>query len=76
MLYGDGYSLCGERTVYLEDKNYPSVKIQATGFSYNVAPYVTVTAFDTDADFTERYYTVTFTSTSEFDYGLHEFYFK
>ena len=73
---GGSYSICGGRTVYLEYKKYSSGKISASGHPDYSFPYVTLTAFDTDADFLKRHYTVKFKSNSEFDYGLHEFYFK
>ena len=76
LLYGDGYSICGRRIIYLEDKNNPAAKIAASGYPSDLAPYVNLTSFDTDVDFTKRYYTVNFKSISEKDYGLHEFYFK
>jgi len=70
------YSICGKRTVYLEYKKYSSNIIYATGHPDYSFPYVTLTAFDTDADFSKRHYTVKFKSNSEFDYGFHEFNLK
>jgi hypothetical protein len=55
---GGSYSICGGRTVYLEYKKYYSNIISASGHPDYSAPYVTLTAFDKDSDFSKRHYTV------------------
>ena len=67
---------CGKRIAKLLSVDDASLYAEATGVQDYTFHYVTLTQTGYDEpDYSKRNFTVKFESTSEYDYGLHEFVF-